>query len=124
MASKHPTSRVRGDAAEEMAAAFLRLSGCRILERNVHIGGGEIDLVARRGAWLYLVEVRCRTGTRYGHPIESISQRKRRALIRCARAYIAGRGWGSRCWRFDAVTVLRAPDGSVCIRHFPDLLRM
>jgi putative endonuclease len=117
-------SHARGVAAEDLAAAFLRLSGHEILERNVRIGGGEIDLIAQRGQWLFLVEVRYRGSTRYGHPIETLADRKRRALARSARAYIARRGWADRCWRIDAVTVVARTDGSVIIRRFPRILQL
>lgn len=43
-----------------MAALYLRCCGWRILDRRVVLPGGEIDLVARRGATVAFVEVKWR----------------------------------------------------------------
>jgi len=57
----------RGDAAEALAAQFLRSRGLTIIERNYRCRGGEIDLIARDGSSLVFVEVRLR---RTGHTAE------------------------------------------------------
>jgi putative endonuclease len=108
-----------GAAAETMAAAYLTLCGWVVAGRNVRICGGEIDVVARRGDWLLLVEVRYRRETRFGQPIETICGRKARALARAARAYIARHRGNAGCWRLDVVTVTLATDGSARIRQYP-----
>ncbi len=57
-------ARVRADArgrrAEVLAAWWLRLHGWRILGRRVRTHAIEVDLVARRGRTLALVEVKHR----------------------------------------------------------------
>lgn len=50
----------RGHAAEHLAALWLRLKGYRILARRYRTGAGEIDLIARRGDLIALVEVKAR----------------------------------------------------------------
>ena len=92
-------------------AAYLRLRGLEVVGRNVRVGGGEIDLIARKGDWLLLFEVRFRSSHAFGHPVESISGRKVRALARAGRAYLASFRGRATCWRFDAVTVSLLPDG-------------
>ncbi len=109
----------KGADAEDLAAAYLRLRGCLIVGRNVRAGGGEIDLVARRGEWLLLIEVRFREGIDYGQPIETVRGRKARALARAAHAYIGRFRGTATCWRFDVVTVTLGPDGGACVRHYP-----
>ena len=49
-----------GRRAEWMAAWWLRLKGYRILARDFRVAVGEIDLIARRGRTLALVEVKAR----------------------------------------------------------------
>ena len=51
---------LRGRRGEGLAAFWLRLKGYRILARNFRSGAGEIDLIARRGGVLALVEVKTR----------------------------------------------------------------
>lgn len=79
----------RGRLAEQLAALYLELSGYRILGRNVRCGPLEIDLIARRGVQLALVEVRLRASRRHGRPEESVRSIKRARLARAARAYLA-----------------------------------
>ena len=50
----------RGRWAETAAALLLRLKGYRIIARDLRTPVGEIDLVARRGRVLVLVEVKAR----------------------------------------------------------------
>jgi Holliday junction resolvase-like predicted endonuclease len=51
---------------ERAAARHYRLRGYRILGANVHAGGYEIDLIARRGTRLVFVEVKERSRETYG----------------------------------------------------------
>ena len=57
MTAEHLLTGLRG---EELAAAHLRALGWTILERNVSFRGGELDIVARDGNELVVVEVRTR----------------------------------------------------------------
>jgi putative endonuclease len=51
-----------GQIAESLAALCLELDGYTVLGRNVRCAGVEIDLVARVGEILVLVEVKLRRG--------------------------------------------------------------
>ena len=55
-----PLAETRGRKAESLAAWWLRLRGWRILARRARVPGGEVDLVARRGRVLAVVEVKQR----------------------------------------------------------------
>ena len=50
----------RGERGEGLAAWALRLKGFRILERRYRTRSGEIDLIARRGDLVAIVEVKAR----------------------------------------------------------------
>ncbi|MEM7228593.1 MAG: YraN family protein [Planctomycetota bacterium] len=114
-ASRHATGR-RG---ERLAARYLRRNGLRVLQRNLHLGHDEIDLLAQdRSGTLVLVEVKTRTTTRY--PIESyVDGRKRAHMIRAARALLATTAYQQRGIRFDVVTV-DLTERSPTIRHWPN----
>jgi putative endonuclease len=47
-----------GDQGEDLAAAALKKQGYKILERNYVTPLGEIDLIARQGKTLVVVEVK------------------------------------------------------------------
>lgn len=84
-----PGRTLAGRAAEGLAARFLESRGLEIVARNYRCRRGEIDLVAREGRTLVFVEVRLRTGARYGGAAASIDARKRARVLAAARHYLA-----------------------------------
>lgn len=94
----------RGEAVENLAAAFLQRAGLTLVERNYRCRFGEIDLIARDGATLVFVEVRMRSSERFGGAAASITAAKRAKLLRTARFYLAGVARAPVC-RFDALLV-------------------
>lgn len=93
---------IRGEAAEELAAAYLQRQGLRLLARNWRVRGGEIDLVCADGATLVFVEVRLRRSRAFGGAAASITAAKKRRLILAARHYLQ-RHPGEPACRFDAI---------------------
>ena len=77
-----------GERAEDLAVAHLERAGLRIVARNWRRPEGELDLVADDNGTCVFVEVRSRTGESQGHPLESITPRKRAQIIRTARLYL------------------------------------
>ena len=97
-----------GRAAEEAAARYLIRDGWTLLGRNVRIGRGELDLIARRGAVLAFVEVKARHSAAYGTPEDAVDARKRRKVARLAEIWLSVRPWALRGVsdvRFDIVAV-------------------
>ena len=81
----------RGDGArvEWRARLHYLLRGYRILATNAWAGGNELDLVVRRGRRLVFCEVKGKSGTRYGDPLEMVGPEKQRRLRRAAEAWLA-----------------------------------
>ncbi len=77
-----------GRAAEEAAAAWLAAQGVLILDRNVRVPGGEIDILAQHGQRLLFVEVRWRRDDRFGGACASIGRQKRQRLHRAALSWL------------------------------------
>lgn len=115
-----------GGMAEQLAAGWLERAGWRILERNWRCGRREIDIVARRGRLIAFVEVRARSSTEYGHPLYTITHRKRLDLERAALGWILRHGRGGEEYRFDVVSLVgRAETGAppLVLEHVPDAWR-
>jgi putative endonuclease len=74
---------------ERRAARHYRLRGYRILGTNVWSGGYELDLIARRGHRLVFCEVKGKTGTGFGDPLEMVDGEKVRRLHRAAETWLA-----------------------------------
>jgi putative endonuclease len=106
----------RGEAAETLAAAFLRAQGLIISERNYRCRFGEIDLIARDGATLVFIEVRQRRSENFGGAAESIKAAKRARLLAAARHYLARHSRVPPC-RFDAVLIRGDPPRVEWIRN-------
>lgn len=73
-----------GQRAEELASAYLRQQGLTILLRNYRCRVGELDIVAREGGVLVVVEVRMRSDDSYGGAAASVDRRKQLRLTRAA----------------------------------------
>jgi putative endonuclease len=106
----------QGEAAESLAASFLRGQGLVISERNYRCRFGEIDLIAREGATLVFVEVRQRRSDSFGGAAESITAAKRSRLVAAAHHYLARRRSLPPC-RFDAVLIRGEPPRIEWIRN-------
>lgn len=113
----------RGRWGEELAALYLAGCGYRILARRFRRGGGEIDLVARRGDSLVFVEVKTRSQGGLGVPAAAVDGRKLGRLRRVARAWLAEYGWqGAAAGRFDVVSIIWRGDGRGCeLNHLHDV---
>lgn len=109
---------IRGRRAEWLAAWCLRLKGYRILARGFRVKVGEVDLIARRGRVLALVEVKARPSIE--EAVEAIGPRQRRRIQRAAEAFLQRNAALAKFdVRFDVVLIVpgRWP------RHIPDAWR-
>ena len=98
--------RTVGRYGEKLAENHLQRLGFRILARNLHLRHAELDLVALEGRTLCFVEVRLRSGRRFGSAEESIDRRKQRRLARAAAEVLATRRLPRHdALRFDVVSV-------------------
>jgi ribonuclease HII len=99
--------RREGTKGEDIAARFLVEQGYRIVERNFRFKRkGEIDIIARDGAYLVFCEVKMRTNDEYGLPEYSVTPMKQETIRSIAAAYLAIKGIDDQPCRFDVVTIL------------------
>ena len=93
-----------GRVAETWVAVLLVLSGWRIIARRFCAAGGEIDIAARRGDVLCIVEVKARQNER--DALEALGEPQRRRIVAAARALVAAHpGLARLSVRFDVVAV-------------------
>ena len=81
-----------------------------VLERNVVRAGAEIDLIAIDGRFpepeYVFVEVRSRTRSDRGSPLETVDRDKQQQIVRAATAWLVERDlWEAVPVRFDVVGV-------------------
>lgn len=110
-----------GRLGEDLAFEYIRRSGMLVLDRNWRPRGagirGELDIVAREGDELVVVEVKTRRSIAYGTPAESITRRKIRALRSLALAWLDHRSIHAPNIRFDVISIVIPPAGQPVIEH-------
>ncbi len=108
---------ILGQAGEDAACDFLVELGYTILERNWKNRFEEIDIIARDGNTLVVVEVKTRSSLAFGNPEQSVGLRKQRLLVNAAEAYII-RHNSELETRFDVMSVVMLPEGPR-VTHIP-----
>ena len=98
-------SRKLGQHYEGVAARYLESRGIRIIERNVHNRGGEIDLIGMDAEALVFFEVRFRADGALVDPISSVSAVKQQRLVRAASFYLHRHGLWDRVSRIDVIGI-------------------
>lgn len=63
---------------------YLEARGFKVLARNLRLGPLEIDIVARQGPLVAVVEVRSRGAGSFTGPFASVTPAKRKNLLRAA----------------------------------------
>jgi len=108
-----------GRRGEDFAVSFLQKKGWQIVERNFHIRGGEIDIIAieyssvEKVHTLVFVEVKTRSSTAYGTPLEAIGYHKLRTLIKASQFYKIKHPELPDLMRIDAISVMLDGEGQL-----------
>jgi putative endonuclease len=106
-----------GARAEARAAQALQAAGLRVVERNVRLTRGEIDLVCRDGDTWVFVEVKARRPGWDDAPRAAVSWGKQHRIARLAQHYLKWRRLGDVRCRFDVVEVTDDGRGAIFVRH-------
>ena len=108
---------VLGKEGEQAAASYLESCGFRILDRNWRCPDGEIDIVAVERHTLVVCEVKTRSSSQRGTPLESVSRAKRNRLRRLAIRWLTAHGVRFDQVRIDILGVQPGPDGNLAVEH-------
>lgn len=80
-------NRDTGRRGEDIATQWLEQKGYDVLHRNWRFRHWEVDIIASRGNRLHFIEVKTRSGLRWGRPEESITKEKMMNLRHAAEEY-------------------------------------
>ena len=94
-----------GKIGEDLAAKYIQSLGYTIIERNFAAIQGEIDIVARDKEELVFIEVKTRTNTLYGRPIEAVNNPKKKHLISTVKYYLYSKHLENEFVRLDVIEV-------------------
>ena len=107
-----------GKLGEELAVNYLIEKGYEILERNWRNIHKEIDIIARDGKDLVVVEVKTRQNDENGEPDLAVTRQKQTRLISAANAYLFQNSLDINT-RFDIISIIMK-DNSPVINHIED----
>lgn len=119
-----PKARPLGQRGEDLAAKALKREGYAILERNVHLGRYELDIIAREGDTIAFVEVKTRRQDDIASPEENITPAKQLHISRAADIYMSHVDDTETYYRFDVVSVLIPQRGKRSVTIFRDAFRV
>lgn len=106
-----------GRRGEDLAARWVTEQGWQVLERNWRGEGGELDLVARDGDDLVVVEVKTRSGTAFGTPVEAVTPAKVIRLRRLTAGWLAEHQVRPAAVRLDVIGILWPRGGKPELVH-------
>jgi putative endonuclease len=100
-----------GKKGEDIACAYLKSRGYRIVERNYKCPLGELDIVARDGDAIVFVEVKSRKSEEFGDPQLAVGLEKQKKVSRISLTYLKEKHLYPCNARFDVVAIKMLPDG-------------
>lgn len=106
-----------GRLGEKIAAEFLKNRGFKILARNWKTPRwGELDLVARDGETLVIVEVKTRSSDDFSQPFEAVNHFKLKSIVRAGQMFKLQNPQTPEALRVDVVSIVLKSDPE--IKHF------
>lgn len=82
------TKKEIGNLGEDYTAKYLESKGCEILARNFTVKGGELDIVAKKGDVIHIVEVKSRMHDPLVSGSAAITIAKQKCIIRATNEFI------------------------------------
>ena len=112
-----------GRQGEEIAERFLRKKGYAVVQRNYRCPAGEVDLIVLDRRVIVFVEVKTRSGDRFGTPLEAVEARKQQKMMRAAQFFLTQKGLHQRDARFDVVGI-SWPGGKPIVEHIENAFEL
>lgn len=106
--TKDFTKIITGKKGENIAAAYLKKNGYRILETNYRCTLGEIDIIAREKEELVFVEVKTRSSVELGYPEQAVGINKQKKMSQVALWYLEEKNLTDTKARFDVVAITKS----------------
>ena len=96
-----------GKQSEQEAKEYLIKKGYKILETNWVRNKKEIDIIAKQGDVLVIVEVKSRKTDFFGEPYSAVNRKKKKHLIETADAYVKKHDLNHDI-RFDIISIVKS----------------
>lgn len=107
-----------GKKGEELAVAHLLKTGYEIVARNFVYQKAEVDVIARKGSVLAVVEVKTRSTPDFGDPQEFVKKKQINQLVKAIDYFVNEHNLDVEV-RFDIVAIIRNKAGTR-LEHIED----
>lgn len=96
-----------GAKAEQAVRMYLEQHGIVVMEMNYRCRQGEVDVIAKDGAYYVFIEVKYRNSAKYGMPQDAVDARKQYRISKAALYYLYSHGLGEDTpVRFDVAAII------------------
>ena len=95
-----------GKKGEQLAVDFLVENGYKILERNYRFDKAEVDVIAKLGEILAIIEVKTRSTADFGNPQDFVKPKQIKNLVKAIDEYVTVNSLDVEV-RFDVVAILK-----------------
>jgi len=99
-----------GKKGEQLAVDYLTNNGYKVVHRNYRYLKAEIDIIAKKGDILAIVEVKSRSSDYMQAIADTVTEKKIKLLVMAADHYIISKDLDAEA-RFDIITIHR--NGSI-----------
>lgn len=113
-----------GRWGEDLAARELKRRKYRILDRNVRVGRGELDIVAADREATVFVEVKTRRDDSFGGARAALTHAQARQLARLAQTYLRQHPSRGGAFRIDVVAIDVHPAGDYTLEVIPNAVQL
>ena len=107
-----------GKKGEQLAVDFLIGKGYTIVERNYRFDRAEVDIIARKGAILSIVEVKTRSTSDFGDPQDFVKPKQIKNLVKAVNEYVNENVLDVEV-QFDIIAIVKNK-GNFDIEHIQD----
>lgn len=111
--------KITGRAGEKVVADYIKSRKMKVIKRNYVTPFGEIDIIAEDDDYIVFIEVKTRSGDRYGAPSEAVDKTKRKHIVDSAKYYLKVTNSTEVFTRFDVAEVF-SDNGSYTVNYIED----
>lgn len=109
-----------GRFGESLACKYLEKIGYNIICRNFYTSNSEVDIISRNKDEFVFIEVKTRISKKYGYPIDSVDNLKKKHIMSAARYFIYKNSLENQNIRFDIIEVYINDNGNL-INHIKNV---
>ena len=95
-----------GKKGEELAVNFLIENDYSIMERNYRYQKAEVDIIAKKGDFLAVIEVKTRSTINFGNPQDFVKPKQIQRLVKAIDQYVETNNLDMEV-RFDIVAIVK-----------------